>query len=83
MFEIKIFFKELISVHNFHQEITKIACDIDLVATTSRYCVDAKSLLGIFSMDLSHPVIVRAYTNDQAIIQKIKDIVSKEKIQCV
>jgi phosphotransferase system HPr-like phosphotransfer protein len=35
------------------------ACDIDLVA--GRYVVDAKSIMGIFSIDLSKPITVEVH----------------------
>jgi phosphotransferase system HPr-like phosphotransfer protein len=38
------------------------ACDIDLVA--GRYIVDAKSIMGIFSIDLSKPITVEVHGDD-------------------
>lgn len=37
-------------------------CEIDVVA--DRYCVNAKSVLGLFSLDLQTPVEVRFYGSD-------------------
>ena len=36
--------------------------DIDLVS--GRYAVDAKSIMGIFSLDLSKPIELDAHTDD-------------------
>lgn len=36
--------------------------DIDLVS--GRYAVDAKSIMGIFSLDLSKPIELNAHTDD-------------------
>lgn len=36
--------------------------DIDLVS--GRYAVDAKSIMGIFSLDLSKPILLNAHTDD-------------------
>ena len=36
--------------------------DIDLVS--GRYAVDAKSIMGIFSLDLSKPIQLNAHTDD-------------------
>lgn len=36
--------------------------DIDLVS--GRYAVDAKSIMGIFSLDLSKPIALNAHTDD-------------------
>ena len=41
-------------VKSFVNEITKYDNDFDLVS--GRYVIDAKSIMGIFSMDLSKPI---------------------------
>ena len=49
------------------KEFVNITCkyieDIDLVK--GRYIVDAKSIMGIFSLDLSQPISVCIYTDDE------------------
>ena len=49
-------------VKNFVNTIMRFEFDIDLVS--GRYAVDAKSIMGIFSLDLSKPIELRAYTDD-------------------
>ncbi|MBQ8928530.1 MAG: HPr family phosphocarrier protein [Oscillospiraceae bacterium] len=49
-------------VKNFVNTIMRFEYDIDLVS--GRYAVDAKSIMGIFSLDLSKPIELRAYTDD-------------------
>ncbi len=49
-------------VQDFVNIITKFAFDIDLVC--GRYIVDAKSLMGIYSLDLTEAVELRAHTED-------------------
>ena len=48
--------KELVNI------VTKYDFDIDL--TSGRYVVDAKSIMGIFSLDLSKPIQLNAHTDD-------------------
>ena len=36
-------------------------------AVSGRYMVDAKSIMGLFSLDLSKPIKINAYTNDDKI----------------
>ena len=36
----------------------------DILLKSGRYVVDAKSILGIFSLDLSQPITVEAYGDD-------------------
>ena len=45
--------------------------DIDLVS--GRYAIDAKSIMGIFSLDLSKPIKLQAHTEDpEALIKAIQ-----------
>lgn len=53
------------SVKNFVNAVNKYDFDVDL--TSGRYVVDAKSIMGIFSLDLSKPIILEAHcTEDSA-----------------
>ena len=36
----------------------------EILLKSGRYVVDAKSILGIFSLDLSQPITVEAYSED-------------------
>lgn len=49
-------------VKDFVQIVTKYNYDMDL--RCGRYVVDAKSILGIFSLDLNSPVVLEIYNND-------------------
>ena len=39
-------------------------CDFDVDLISGRYAVDAKSIMGIFSLDLSKPIALEAHTDD-------------------
>ncbi len=54
--------KAIDDVKLFVNTIMRFDFDIDLVS--GRYAVDAKSIMGIFSLDLSKPIELRAYTDD-------------------
>ena len=49
-------------VKNFVNTIMRFDYDIDL--KSGRYAVDAKSIMGIFSLDLSKPIELIAHTED-------------------
>ncbi len=49
-------------VKNFVNVVTKYDYEIDLIS--GRYIVDAKSIMGIFSLDLSKPIDVEAHSED-------------------
>ena len=39
-------------------------CDFDLTLKSGRYVVDAKSILGIFSLDLDEPIVLEIASDD-------------------
>lgn len=65
------------TVYSFHNKISKITCDIDLVSPNSKYCVDAKSIMGILSMDLTQPVIIKVLSDNPTIIAEIDKIIDE------
>ena len=51
---VKISLNSIDKVKAFVNDITKFDYDFDLVS--GRYVIDAKSIMGIFSLDLSKPI---------------------------
>lgn len=49
-------------VKSFVNEITKFDSDFDLVS--GRYVIDAKSIMGIFSLDLSKPINLNIHSEN-------------------
>lgn len=49
-------------VKDFVNVVSKYDFDVDL--TSGRYVVDAKSIMGIFSLDLSQPIKVEVHSDD-------------------
>ncbi len=60
----EIFLKTIIDVKNFVNAINDFEFDVDLVS--GRYVVDAKSIMGIFSLDLSRPITLRVFADDMS-----------------
>lgn len=59
------------NVKEFVSIVSKYDFDIDL--RSGRFIVDAKSILGIFSLDLSKPVIVEIHSNNcDDLIEELK-----------
>lgn len=48
-------------VKNFVNDITRFDSDFDLVS--GRYVIDAKSIMGIFSLDLSKPITLNIHND--------------------
>ena len=55
-------------VKSFVNTISQFEYDFDLIS--GRYVIDAKSIMGIFSLDLSQPLVLNADTDDE---QKVRE----------
>ena len=62
MTNVKVKLASIQDVRNFVDTVTKFNIDIDL--SSGRYVVDAKSIMGIFSLDLLNPINLTALTDD-------------------
>ena len=73
MKQIQISLNSIDSVKSFVNTITKFDCDFDLVS--GRYVIDAKSIMGIFSLDLSKPIDlnIHAEGNADEILEALKE----------
>ena len=69
---VKISLNSIDKVKAFVNDITKFDYDFDLVS--GRYVIDAKSIMGIFSLDLSKPIDlnIHAEENVDAVLDIIK-----------
>ena len=63
----------LAKVKSFVNEVTKFDNEFDLVS--GRYVVDAKSIMGIFSLDLTKPIALNIHTDENVdkILDTLKD----------
>ncbi len=59
---VQISLNSIDKVKSFVNDITKFNCDFDLVS--GRYVIDAKSIMGIFSLDLSKPIDLNIHAED-------------------
>lgn len=57
---VKISLNSIDKVKAFVNEVTKYDAEFDLVS--GRYVIDAKSIMGIFSLDLSKPIELAIHT---------------------
>ena len=69
---VQISLNSIDKVKSFVNEISKFDNDFDLVS--GRYVIDAKSIMGIFSLDLSKPLnlAIHAEENLDEILEVIK-----------
>ena len=59
---VKVSLKSIDKVKAFVNDITQFDSDFDLVS--GRYVIDAKSIMGIFSLDLSKDIELRIHNED-------------------
>ena len=67
---VKISLNSIDKVKSFVNDVTKFDTDFDLVS--GRYVIDAKSIMGIFSLDLSKSIDLNIHSEDN--VDKILEI---------
>ena len=66
------------NVNNFVNIVTRYPYEMDLRA--GRHVVDAKSILGIFSLDLARPITLEIYSDDCSdLLEQIKPFLTQEE----
>ena len=73
----------LLSTVEAVKEFVHIAnlCDFELDLISGRYQVDAKSIMGIFSLDLNNPLILELHTDDEKTISEFMPKIEKFIVQ--
>ena len=66
MTTVNVLLSSINDVKNFVNIVSRYDFDIDLAS--GRYVVDAKSIMGIFSLDLAKPIKVELHTDDATAI---------------
>ena len=69
---VKISLNSIDKVKAFVNEVTKYDAEFDLVS--GRYVIDAKSIMGIFSLDLSKPIDLNIHAEEN--IDEIMEVLS-------
>ncbi len=64
MTTVKISLNSIDKVKSFVNDVTRFDCDFDLIS--GRYIIDAKSIMGIFSLDLSRPIDLAIHEDAKA-----------------
>lgn len=72
---VKISLNSIDKVKSFVNTVALMDCDLDLVS--GRYVIDAKSIMGIFSLDLSQPIDLNIHSEggEDEILEKLKDYI--------
>ena len=70
---VQISLSSIDKVKSFVNDISKFDFDFDLVS--GRYVIDAKSIMGIFSLDLSKPIDLNIHT-DGADLENVLNVLN-------
>lgn len=79
MQSINILLGTINDVKEFVRIVTTYDFDVDLIS--GRYAVDAKSIMGIFSLDLAKPIEVRIHCDDCGDCAKFVEEVKKFEVK--
>ncbi len=70
MKSVTVMLDTITKVKDFVNQLITVPYDVDLVS--GKYVIDAKSIMGIFSLDLSKPIELRIYSDDcDALLEKL------------
>lgn len=73
---VNVKFNTIVQIQNFVNTMGRFKSDIDL--SSGKYVVNAKSVIGVFSLDLSSPIKLIADGSDEnEVIEAVKDITVK------
>lgn len=76
MKSVKVMLSMAESVKDFVNIVSRYPYDIDL--RSGRFVIDAKSLLGIFSLDLSKPIVLEIHSDScDDLVAELKPFVTK------
>ena len=76
MTTVKISLNSIDKVKSFVNDVTKFDCDFDLIS--GRYVIDAKSIMGIFSLDLSKPINLNIHGDEDN--AEIMEVIKKYEV---
>ena len=62
-------------VKHFTEDMRLLPCDVDVLK--GHYVIDAKSIMGLFSLSLDQPVTVRIHSDDEEIIKQFEELCTK------
>lgn len=68
---------EMSKANKFANEVSKFESDVDIIS--GHYICDAKSLLALFSYDLSKPIEVEIHSKDENEIRKFNEVMEEFK----
>lgn len=81
MQQLYVKFDDVEQVKAFVNEINKVEANFEM--GSGRRIVDAKSIIGVLSLDLTQPQELRCDSDDKGMINRIEPFLYRRKPQCV
>lgn len=75
----KIRLNSIDKVKSFVNQMSTLDADIDLIS--GRYIIDAKSIMGVFSLDLTHDIEIKIDTESKEELEKFKNIIKAYTVE--
>lgn len=72
MTEVKILINSIDKVKNFVNILSKFK-DTEFDVVSGRYVVNAKSAMGLFSLDITVPMDLQIMTEDEDVVEDVKE----------
>lgn len=69
--EFHILINTIDKVRDFSNRMSNVTPDVDIIV--GRYVIDAKSIMGLFSVDLSKPLLFKIHSDSESICNEIKE----------
>ena len=70
----KIKFDTIDQVKSFVRKMDAVESDAIIRTENNKYAVDARSIMGIFSLDLTNNLLLDIYGEENEFVNKIKDL---------
>lgn len=75
MTEVKILINSIDKVKNFVNILSKFK-DTEFDVVSGRYVVNAKSAMGLFSLDITVPMDLQIMTEDEDVVEDVKEAIA-------
>ena len=76
---VNVYFSAVMDVKKFVESISSLDGDFDLI--DGKYVVDARSLMGIFGMDLTKPIQLRITKDSKKAMKAIESFIVDEPVE--
>lgn len=71
----RVLLNDMTKLALFVRQVSGICADVDVIK--GRYVIDAKSIMGLLSLDLSTPMYLQLHTDDASDVEKFNNIIAE------